>query len=85
MFYVLHIHSLTLSDNKSWQQISRASLCGFNRVTVDMGPLKGDSVFKLTALASSCCCEENNSYCEGYTKKEITDFCMVKMKVLTNS
>ncbi|XP_005744934.1 retinal-specific phospholipid-transporting ATPase ABCA4a isoform X1 [Pundamilia nyererei] len=27
-------------DNKSWQQISRASLCGFNRVAVDMEPLK---------------------------------------------
>ncbi|XP_033494779.1 retinal-specific phospholipid-transporting ATPase ABCA4a isoform X1 [Epinephelus lanceolatus] len=30
-----------IPDKKSLRQICRASLCGFNRVAVDMGPLKG--------------------------------------------
>lgn len=40
-------NSLTLSDKKSLKQISRTSLCGFNRVAVDMEPPKGDNSFQL--------------------------------------
>lgn len=44
-------NSLTPSDKKSLQQISRASLCGLNRVAVDVEPAKGDA--GLAALAFS--------------------------------
>lgn len=56
IYFLVVLNPLTRPDQKLLHQISRTSLCGLNRVAVDMDPLGSDVCFLIVApLKCSCC------------------------------